>query len=196
MVLITVKSCSGKPYLKVAPCDELILKISKLKKKVIVIGAGFSSLAASCYLAKAGYQVQVLEKNKESGGRARQLKKDGFTFDIGPTFYWMPDVFERFFDDFGNKLPLFSLLAFTDSNLDGDPGDFGTYSIGVPGGTFPDIGTTWPFASRVGAGTPFEAYFKEDGSVGLKVIPEPSTFVLLGAGLLGLGVIYRKRNKE
>ena len=81
-----------------------------MKKKVIIIGAGFSSLAASCYLAKAGYQVQVLEKNKDSGGRARQLKRDGFTFDIGPTFYWMPDVFESFFNDFGKKIPDYYLL--------------------------------------------------------------------------------------
>lgn len=68
-----------------------------------VIGSGFSSLAASCYLAKAGYDVTVFEKNETIGGRARQLKKDGFTFDIGPTWYWMPDVFERFFSDFDKK---------------------------------------------------------------------------------------------
>lgn len=68
--------------------------------KIIVIGSGFSSLSAACYLAKQGHQVTVLEKNKTVGGRARQFKKDGFVFDIGPTFYWMPDVFERFFNDF------------------------------------------------------------------------------------------------
>lgn len=72
--------------------------------KVSVIGSGFSSLAAACYLAKSGYEVTVFEKNKTIGGRARQLVKDGFTFDIGPTWYWMPDVFERFFADF-NKHP-------------------------------------------------------------------------------------------
>ena len=71
------------------------------KKKIIIIGSGFSALAASCYLAKSGHEVTIIEKNAEIGGRARQLKKDGFTFDIGPTFYWMPDVFERFFADFG-----------------------------------------------------------------------------------------------
>ncbi|MDD7885015.1 NAD(P)/FAD-dependent oxidoreductase [Flavivirga sp. 57AJ16] len=69
-----------------------------------IIGSGFSSLAASCYLAQAGYKVTVFEKNKTIGGRARQLIKEGFTFDIGPTWYWMPDVFERFFSDF-NKSP-------------------------------------------------------------------------------------------
>ncbi len=72
--------------------------------KISIIGSGFSSLAASCYLAKYGYDVTVFEKNKTIGGRARQLIKNGFTFDIGPTWYWMPDVFERFFSDF-NKLP-------------------------------------------------------------------------------------------
>ncbi|TYA65952.1 phytoene desaturase family protein [Seonamhaeicola marinus] len=74
-----------------------------MKNTIIIIGSGFSSLAASCYLAKAGYKVTILEKNKTIGGRARQLKKDGFTFDIGPTWYWMPDVFERFFSDFNKK---------------------------------------------------------------------------------------------
>ena len=72
-------------------------------KKVNIIGSGFSSLSAASYLAKAGLDVEVFEKNQTIGGRARQLKRDGFTFDIGPTWYWMPDVFERFFKDFGKK---------------------------------------------------------------------------------------------
>ncbi|NQY07833.1 MAG: phytoene desaturase, partial [Flavobacteriaceae bacterium] len=70
---------------------------------VSIIGSGFSSLAASCYLAKMGYSVTVYEKNSTIGGRARQFKKDGFTFDMGPTWYWMPDVFEKFFSDFDKK---------------------------------------------------------------------------------------------
>ncbi|WP_417887421.1 phytoene desaturase family protein [Zunongwangia sp.] len=73
------------------------------KQKIAIIGSGFSSLAASSYLAQQGNEVTVYEKNSEIGGRARQLKKDGFTFDIGPTWYWMPDVFERFFADFNKK---------------------------------------------------------------------------------------------
>ena len=72
-------------------------------QKVVIVGSGFSSLSASCYLAQAGYDVTILEKNNDLGGRARQLKKDGFVFDIGPTFYWMPDVFENFFSDFGKS---------------------------------------------------------------------------------------------
>ncbi len=72
-------------------------------RKINIIGSGFSSLAASCYLAKAGHDVSIFEKNTTIGGRARQYKKDGFTFDMGPTWYWMPDVFERFFSDFDKK---------------------------------------------------------------------------------------------
>ncbi|WP_298880398.1 phytoene desaturase family protein [uncultured Polaribacter sp.] len=74
-----------------------------MSKNIYIIGSGFSALSASCYLAKAGYNVTVLEKNNTLGGRARQYKKDGFTFDIGPSWYWMPDVFERFFADFNKK---------------------------------------------------------------------------------------------
>lgn len=73
------------------------------KKRIFVIGSGFSSLSAACYLAQAGNEVTIFEKNQDIGGRARQLKRDGFTFDIGPTWYWMPDVFERFFSDFDKK---------------------------------------------------------------------------------------------
>ena len=72
-------------------------------KDIKIIGSGFSSLAAACYLAKKGHEVTVFEKNESIGGRARQLKKEGFTFDMGPSWYWMPDVFERFFGDFNKK---------------------------------------------------------------------------------------------
>lgn len=74
-----------------------------MEKNIAIIGSGFSSLAASCYLAQEGHKVTVYEKNEGIGGRARQLKRDGFVFDMGPTWYWMPDVFERFFGDFGKK---------------------------------------------------------------------------------------------
>jgi phytoene desaturase len=70
-------------------------------KKVIVIGSGFSSLSAASYLAKEGLEVSIFEKNDTPGGRARQLKRDGYTFDMGPSWYWMPDIFENFFQDFG-----------------------------------------------------------------------------------------------
>lgn len=74
-----------------------------MKKQISIIGSGFSSLAAASYLAREGHRVTIYEKNATIGGRARQLLKDGFTFDIGPTWYWMPDVFERFFADFGKQ---------------------------------------------------------------------------------------------
>ena len=72
-------------------------------KKIVIIGSGFSALSASCYLAKEGFEVLILEKNTTVGGRARQLIREGYTFDIGPSWYWMPDIFDRFFNDFGKK---------------------------------------------------------------------------------------------
>ncbi|MET0946566.1 MAG: phytoene desaturase family protein [Flavobacterium sp.] len=74
-----------------------------MTKTIAIIGSGFSSLAASCYLAQQGNKVTIYEKNESIGGRARQFKKDGFTFDMGPSWYWMPDVFEKFFSDFNKK---------------------------------------------------------------------------------------------
>ncbi len=71
------------------------------KKKVIVIGAGFSGIAAATSLAHKGFEVCVVEKNKTPGGRARTFSSDGFTFDMGPSWYWMPDVFDRYFAAFG-----------------------------------------------------------------------------------------------
>jgi phytoene desaturase len=73
-------------------------------KKIIIIGSGFSSLASACYMAKAGYDVTVLEKNDQIGGRASLWEKENFKFDMGPSWYWMPDIFERFFADFGKKV--------------------------------------------------------------------------------------------
>jgi phytoene desaturase len=75
-----------------------------LAKKIVVIGSGFAGLSAACHLASAGYEVTVLEKNATPGGRARIMKTDGFVFDMGPSWYWMPDVFERFFGIFGKKV--------------------------------------------------------------------------------------------
>ncbi|MBK7680943.1 MAG: phytoene desaturase family protein [Chitinophagaceae bacterium] len=74
------------------------------EKSVIVIGSGFAGLSAASFMAKEGWKVTVLEKNTTAGGRARQLKENGFTFDMGPSFYWMPDVFERYFNQFGKKV--------------------------------------------------------------------------------------------
>ncbi|MEA1786225.1 phytoene desaturase family protein [Arenibacter sp. GZD96] len=81
-----------------------------MNKKVVLIGSGFASLSAACYLAQAGYEVQIYEKNSTVGGRARQFIKDGFTFDMGPSWYWMPDIFDTFFGDFGKKTDDFYTL--------------------------------------------------------------------------------------
>lgn len=69
--------------------------------KLAVIGSGFAGLSAASYLAKAGYAVDTYEKNSAVGGRARQLSEGGYLFDMGPSWYWMPEVFEKFFNDFG-----------------------------------------------------------------------------------------------
>ncbi|HET9058218.1 MAG TPA: phytoene desaturase family protein [Chitinophagaceae bacterium] len=75
-----------------------------MPKKAVIIGSGFAGLSAASFLAKEGWAVEVLEKHSTPGGRARQLKSDGFTFDMGPSWYWMPDVFERFFSQFGRRV--------------------------------------------------------------------------------------------
>ena len=73
-------------------------------KKIAVIGAGFAGLASACSLAQKGFDVTLLEKNTQTGGRGRSFKHEGFTFDMGPSWYWMPEVFEQFFNRFGKKV--------------------------------------------------------------------------------------------
>ena len=80
------------------------------QKKIVIIGSGFSGLSSACYLAHQGYSVTVLEKNSQVGGRARLFEAEGFKYDMGPSWYWMPDVFERFFNDFGKKVEDFYTL--------------------------------------------------------------------------------------
>ena len=77
--------------------------ISVLKKKIVIIGSGFSSLSAACYLSNYGHEIHLFEKNKTFGGRARRLIKDKFVFDMGPSWYWMPDIINSFFNDFGKS---------------------------------------------------------------------------------------------
>ena len=69
-------------------------------KKIAIIGSGFSGLSSAAHLAKEGYEVHVFEKNECLGGRARKFEIDGFSFDMGPSWYWMPEVMEAFFKDF------------------------------------------------------------------------------------------------
>jgi len=75
-----------------------------MKKKAIVIGAGFAGLSAATGLADAGFDVQILEKNATPGGRARKFEAQGYTFDMGPSWYWMPDIFDWYFERFGKKV--------------------------------------------------------------------------------------------
>src|SRR5574343_49913 len=75
-----------------------------MKKRIVVIGSGFAGLTAASYLAKAGHDVTLLEKNARTGGRAAVWQDKGFTFDMGPSWYWMPEVFEEFFNDFGQSV--------------------------------------------------------------------------------------------
>lgn len=70
-------------------------------KNSLIIGSGFAGLSAACFMAKAGWKVTVLEQHDMPGGRARKFSESGFTFDMGPSWYWMPDVFEKFFNAFG-----------------------------------------------------------------------------------------------
>ena len=72
-------------------------------ESAVVVGSGFGGLSTACYLADAGLDVTVLEKNEQLGGRASVLEGEGFTFDMGPSWYLMPDVFERFFGHFDRE---------------------------------------------------------------------------------------------
>ena len=75
-----------------------------MDKKALVIGSGFAGLSAAIALASKGFETTIVEKNNSIGGRARQFSESGFTFDMGPSWYWMPDVFESFFNRFGKSV--------------------------------------------------------------------------------------------
>lgn len=78
--------------------------MSTHSNKALVIGAGFAGLSTASFLAKKGWEVTIVEKNEMPGGRARKFKAEGFTFDMGPSWYWMPDVFEKYFGSFGKQV--------------------------------------------------------------------------------------------
>ena len=97
-------------------------------KKIAVIGSGFAGLTSAIELASLGYQVTVFEKNSTLGGRARKFETNGFIFDMGPSLYWMPDVFDKFFARHGKKVgdyynllkldPGFSVVYGKDNTID------------------------------------------------------------------------------
>ena len=96
--------CRAKSQLNCCWLPVHLLNLIAVLKKVIVIGSGFSGLSAAACLAREGFHVTILEKNETPGGRARQFEAEGFVFDMGPSWYWMPDVFEQFFALFGKKV--------------------------------------------------------------------------------------------
>ncbi|UEQ77838.1 phytoene desaturase family protein [Chryseobacterium arthrosphaerae] len=91
----------------------------RLRKRIAVIGSGFSGLSAAAYAAKSGNEVHVFEKHHQPGGRARQFKTDqGYIFDMGPSWYWMPDIIEGFFSDFDCKASDFFDLVSLDPQFE------------------------------------------------------------------------------
>jgi phytoene desaturase len=87
--------------------------------RIAIIGSGFSGLSSAAYLSARGHEVHVYEKNSTAGGRARQLKTDnGYLFDMGPSWYWMPGIFEKFFNDFGYSVSSFYELELLDPSFD------------------------------------------------------------------------------
>lgn len=98
--------------------------------KIAIIGSGFSGISAAAYLSAAGHEVHVFEKNSTIGGRARQFKTDsGYVFDMGPSWYWMPGVFERFFADFGYSVSEFYTLKLLNPSFDVVFGNQATMSV-------------------------------------------------------------------
>lgn len=103
------------------------------KNKIIVVGAGVSGMCSAILLADKGYSVTVIEKNSSTGGRARRIQEQGFTFDMGPSWYWMPEVFDNFFKKVGRKREdYYSLIQL-------DP----AYRAIFPKGEFTDIPADW-----------------------------------------------------
>lgn len=87
--------------------------------KIAIIGSGISGLSAAAYSARQGHEVHVFEKNGSPGGRARQFTTpEGYTFDMGPSWYWMPDIIERFFNDFGHTASDFYRLVSLDPQFE------------------------------------------------------------------------------
>jgi phytoene desaturase len=127
-----------------------------MKKNISILGSGFSSIAAACYLAKKGNTVTIFEKNHTIGGRARQFEAEGFTFDMGPSWYWMPDVFEKFFSEFNKKpsdyyqltklLPAYTVF-------------FGLNELVTIADNLPEIITTFE-SIETGSGKKLEAFIK------------------------------------
>lgn len=125
-------------------------------EKVIVIGSGFAGLSAACFLAQQGAEVTVVEKNEQPGGRARVFRKNGFTFDMGPSWYWMPDIFERFFNQFGKSAKDYYTLK----RLDPSYRVFWEDEVADIPASFNELQAFFE-AKEAGAGQKLEAFMKE-----------------------------------
>lgn len=88
------------------------------KPRIVIIGAGISGMSAACHLSRMGFEVTVFEKNEQPGGRIDFFESSGFAFDMGPSWYWMPNVFERFYETFGYKTSDFYQLIHLDPGFE------------------------------------------------------------------------------
>jgi phytoene desaturase len=128
---------------------------------VLVIGAGFAGLSAACHLARGGARVTLLEKHDQPGGRARSHTLDGFRFDLGPSWYWMPDLFDRFFQAFDRRVEdLYELRRL-------DP----SYTVVWPGGEPWDIPAGVPALRELferiepGSGAELDRFLEISGTI-------------------------------
>lgn len=148
------------------------------KHRAVVIGGGFAGLSAACFLARDGYAVTLLEKNSTVGGRCRQMHRGDYVFDMGPSWYWMPDVFERFFAQFGKKVSYYYELQRLDPS----------YRVYFGQNDFWDIPANAKNLEALledeekGAGTAFQKFMKEAAykyEVGMKdLVQLPSLSIM------------------
>lgn len=126
-------------------------------QKIVIIGGGFGGLSTACFLAKEGFDVELVEKNESVGGRASVLEEDGYRFDMGPSWYLMPDIFERFFEKFDHEPEDFYELKRLDPN----------YRIFFKDGDLMDVPADPAKASKLfetyedGAGEAFQRYLEK-----------------------------------
>jgi phytoene desaturase len=75
-----------------------------MKKKVLIIGSGLGALATALRLTSKGYEVEIVERYHQAGGRLNLMEKDGFSFDLGPSFFSMSYEFKELFESWELKI--------------------------------------------------------------------------------------------